>query len=73
LGLNDIHTLDDLARVKANCGKKHQEKWLGSFKRRRRALHKIGEDLNCNVAYFSLSEDNDFIKKLCAEGKQCRL
>jgi cyanophycin synthetase len=32
-------------------------------------LQKIGEDLNCNVAYFSLSEDNDFIKKLCAEGK----
>ena len=30
---------------------------------------KIGGELSCNVAYFSLSEDNPLIKKLCAEGK----
>jgi len=30
---------------------------------------KIGESLDCNVAYFSLDEENPFIKKLSKEGK----
>jgi cyanophycin synthetase len=30
---------------------------------------KIGSELDCNVAYFSMTEDNPLIKKLCAEGK----
>ncbi|MCI4444299.1 MAG: hypothetical protein JHC39_12425, partial [Lentimicrobium sp.] len=30
---------------------------------------KIGSELDCNVAYFSMSEENPLIKKLCAEGK----
>jgi cyanophycin synthetase len=30
---------------------------------------RLGAELNCNVAYFSLDEESPFIKKLSAEGK----
>ena len=69
LGLNDIHTLDDLARVKATVVKSIKKNGWAVLNGDDEHCIKIGEDLNCNVAYFSLSEDNEFIKKLCAEGK----
>ncbi|MGO4906461.1 cyanophycin synthetase [Flavobacterium sp. W20_MBD1_R3] len=69
LGLSDIHTLDDLARVKATVVKSIKKDGWAVLNGDDEHCVKIGQDLNCNVAYFSLSEDNDFIKKLCAEGK----
>ena len=69
LGLNDIHTLDDLARVKATVVKSIKKNGWAVLNGDDEHCIKIGQDLNCNVAYFSLSEDNEFIKKLCAEGK----
>jgi cyanophycin synthetase len=56
-------------RVKATVVKKYQKKMLAVLNGDDEHCIKNSEDLNCNVAYFSLSEDNDFIKKLCAEGK----
>jgi hypothetical protein len=32
-------------------------------------VSRLGAELNCNVAYFSLDEESPFIKKLSAEGK----
>ena len=69
LGLNDIHTLDDLARVKATVVKSIKKNGWAVLNGDDEHCIKIGQDLNCNIAYFSLSEDNEFIKKLCAEGK----
>ncbi|MFV8334405.1 cyanophycin synthetase [Flavobacterium sp. GSP14] len=69
LGLNDIHTLDDLARLKATVVKSIKKNGWAVLNGDDEQCIKIGQDLNCNVAYFSLSEDNEFIKKLCAEGK----
>ncbi len=69
LGLNDIHTLDDLARVKATVVKSIKKNGWAVLNGDDEHCIKIGQDLNCNVAYFSLNEDNEFIKKLCAEGK----
>lgn len=69
LGLNDIHTLDDLARVKATVVKSIKKNGWAVLNGDDAHCVKLGQDLNCNVAYFSLSEDGDFIKKLCAEGK----
>lgn len=69
LGLSDIHTLDDLARVKATVVKSIKKNGWAVLNGDDEHCIKIGQDLNCNVAYFSLSEDSDFIKKLCAEGK----
>ena len=69
LGLSDIHTLDDLARVKATVVKSIKKNGWAVLNGDDEHCIKLGKDLNCNVAYFSLSEDSDFIKKLCAEGK----
>ena len=69
LGINDIHTLDDLARVKATVVKSIKKNGWAVLNGDDEHCTKIGQDLNCNVAYFSLNEDNEFIKKLCAEGK----
>ncbi|TRW98014.1 cyanophycin synthetase [Flavobacterium gawalongense] len=69
LGLSDIHSLDDLARVKATVVKSIKKDGWAVLNGDDEHCVKIGQDLNCNVAYFSLSEDSDFIKKLCTEGK----
>ncbi|MFV5702557.1 cyanophycin synthetase [Flavobacterium sp. XS2P12] len=69
LGLSDIHTLEDLARVKATVVKSIKKDGWAVLNGDDEHCVKIGQDLNCNVAYFSLSEDSDFIKKLSAEGK----
>ena len=69
LGLSDIHTLDDLARVKATVVKSIKKSGWAVLNGDDEQCVKLGQDLNCNIAYFSLSEDSDFIKKLCAEGK----
>lgn len=69
LGISDIHTLNDLAKVKATVVKSIKKNGWAVLNGDDEHCVKIGQDLNCNVAYFSLSEDSDFIKKLCAEGK----
>ncbi|MFV8440566.1 cyanophycin synthetase [Flavobacterium sp. LB2P44] len=69
LGLSDIHTLDDLARVKATVVKSIKKNGWAVLNGDDEHCVKLGQDLNCNVAYFSLNEDSEFIKKLSAEGK----
>jgi cyanophycin synthetase len=69
LGLSDIHTLEDLARVKATVAKSVRKSGWAILNADDAHCVKIGAELSCNVAYFSLSEDNPLIKKLCAEGK----
>jgi cyanophycin synthetase len=69
LGLSDIHTLEDLARVKATVAKSVRKSGWAILNADDTHCVKIGGELSCNVAYFSLSEDNPLIKKLCAEGK----
>jgi len=69
LGLNDIHTLDDLARVKSTVVKSIKKNGWAVLNADDEYCVKIGADLECNVAYFSMNEENPIIKKLCAEGK----
>jgi cyanophycin synthetase len=69
LGLNDIHTLDDLARVKSTVVKSIKKDGWAILNAEDEHCIKIGSELDCNVAYFSMSEENPLIKKLCAEGK----
>jgi cyanophycin synthetase len=69
LGLNDIHTLDDLARVKSTVVKSIKKNGWAVLNADDEYCVKIGADLECNVAYFSMNEENPLIKKLCAEGK----
>ncbi|WP_026706502.1 cyanophycin synthetase [Flavobacterium soli] len=69
LGLSDIHTLDDLARVKSTVVKSIKKDGWAILNGDDDQCIKIGEELSCNVAYFSMDEDSPFIKKQSKEGK----
>lgn len=68
LGISDIHTLDDLAKVKAVI--------IGSVKRSGWAVLnadnkyclKIASNANCNVAYFSMDEHNPIVAEHSKKG-----
>ena len=69
LGLSDIHTLEDLARVKSTVVKSIKKDGWAVLNAEDEQCIKIGNELSCNVAYFSLDEDNPLIKQLGKEGK----
>ena len=69
LGLSDIHTLEDLARVKSTVVKSVKKDGWAILNAEDEQCVKIGQELSCNVAYFSMDEENALIKKLCKEGK----
>ncbi|TWH99356.1 cyanophycin synthetase [Flavobacterium tiangeerense] len=69
LGLSDIHTLSDLARVKATVVRSVKKNGWAVLNGDDEHCIKIANELQCNVAYFSLNENSEFIKKQCAEGK----
>ncbi len=69
LGISDIHTLDDLARVKSTVVKSVKKDGWAILNADDEQCIKIGTELSCNVAYFSMNEENPLIKKLCSEGK----
>jgi cyanophycin synthetase len=69
LGINDIHTLADLAKVKATVVKSIKKDGWAILNADDEHCVKVAADLNCNVAYFSLDEENPLIKKLSSEGK----
>jgi len=69
LGLSDIHTLEDLARVKSTVVRSVKKDGWAILNAEDEQCVKIGDDLSCNVAYFSMDEENPLIKKLSKEGK----
>ena len=69
LGLSDIHTLDDLARVKATVAKSVKKDGWAILNAEDEQCIKIASELSCNIAYFSLDENNILIQKLGKEGK----
>jgi cyanophycin synthetase len=69
LGISDIHTLEDLARVKSVVARSVKKDGWAVLNAEDEQCVKIGESLDCKVAYFSLDEDNKLIKKLSKEGK----
>jgi cyanophycin synthetase len=69
LGLSDIDTLEDLARVKSTVVKSIKKDGWAVLNADDEHCVKIAADLSCNVAFFSMNEESPFIKKLCKEGK----
>jgi len=69
LGLNDIDTLDDLARVKSVVVRSVKKDGWAILNAEDDQCLKIANDLNCNIAYFAMDEENPFVKKLSKEGK----
>ena len=69
LGLNDIHNLDDLARVKSVVVKSVKKDGWAILNAEDAQCIKIADELSCNIAYFAMNEDDPFVKKLSKEGK----
>ncbi len=69
LGLSDIHTLDDLARVKSTVVRSVKKDGWAILNAEDEYCRKIADEVSCNVAWFAMDEENDFVKKLSKEGK----
>lgn len=68
LGLNDINTLEDVARVKSTVVKSVKKDGWAVLNAEDEYCVKIASELDCNIAYFSLDENNPVIKKHCKTG-----
>ena len=69
LGLSDIHTLDDLARVKATVVRSIKKEGWAILNAEDDQCMKIANDLHCNIAYFSMDENHPKVKQFAKEGK----
>ena len=69
LGLSDIHTLDDLARVKATVVRSIKKDGWAILNAEDDQCLKIANELSCNIAYFSMDENNPKVKEFAKEGK----
>ncbi len=68
LGISDIHSLDDLARVKeVVVGAVKRDGWAILNADNKHCV-KMGKDVRCNVAYFTLDEKNPVVKDHCRKG-----
>ena len=69
LGISDIHTLDDLSRVKKVLIEAVKPDGWAVLNADNEYCAKIGEETtHCNVAFFSMQENNPFVEKHCKSG-----
>jgi cyanophycin synthetase len=68
LGISDIETLDDLARVKAVVVRSVKKDGWAVLNAESEHCVKIADDLSCNVAYFSMDENHPVIVRHCKKG-----
>lgn len=69
LGISDIDTIEDLARVKSVVVRSVKKEGWAILNADDENCLKIAKELQCNVAYFSMDETQPHIKKLSKEGK----
>jgi cyanophycin synthetase len=68
LGISDIHTLDDLARVKAVVLNSAKNDGWAILNADNKHCVKLAKDVRCNLAYFSMDEKNQVVKDHCRKG-----
>jgi cyanophycin synthetase len=68
LGLQDVHTLRDLAKVKAVVARSVKKTGWAILNADDRYCRMIGRELSCNVAYFSNDPKSEFIHQYYADG-----
>src|SRR5690606_13203446 len=69
LGLDDIETLADLAKVKAVVVESVKREGWAIVNADDAYCMQIAQSLDCNVAYFSLDENNPKVLELSKKGK----
>src|SRR5690242_4986832 len=68
LGLNDINTIEELAKVKSVVVRSTFDDGFAILNADDDIVYAIKDELDCNIALFSLDEDNERIKAHCEEG-----
>lgn len=68
LGLKDINTLEDMARVKAIVPESVMPGGYAILNADDELVSNMANKLDCNVAYFSMDEKNALIAKHCSKG-----
>lgn len=68
LGLNDIDTLDDLARVKSVVVKSVKKDGWAVLNAENVHCVKIAEELSCSIAYFAMDENHPVLREHCKKG-----
>lgn len=68
LGLKDIHTLEDMARVKSVVPRTTFKTGYSILNADNDLCYKIKDDLDCKIALFSIKSDNPRIKEHCQNG-----
>jgi cyanophycin synthetase len=68
MGLSDINTLDDMARVKGVIVEAVKRDGYAVLNADNQHCVNIGNNADCNVAYFSMDENNPVIKEHCRKG-----
>jgi len=68
LGLNDIHTLEDLARVKSVVARSIKNDGWAVLNADDEHCMKMARELDCNIAYFSMDENQTHVKALSKAG-----
>ena len=68
LGLSDIHTLDDLARVKSVVVRSIKNDGWAILNADDEYCLKIAKELDCNIAYFSMDENQPHVQALSKAG-----
>ena len=68
LGLADIHTLEDLTRVKSVIINAVKKDGWGVLNADNEYCVRIGKKASCNIAYFSMNENNPVIRAHCKKG-----
>lgn len=68
LGLKGIQTLDDMARVKSVVPRSTFNEGYAILNADDDLVYDMRRDLDCNIALFSVQEDNERIRKHCASG-----
>jgi cyanophycin synthetase len=68
LGISDIDTLEDIARVKSVVVKSVKKDGWAVLNAEDEQCVKIAAELDCNIAYFSMDEQHPVVRKHCKAG-----
>lgn len=68
LGLNDIETLKDLAKVKAVVARSVKKSGWAVLNAEDRYCRMVANELDCNVAFFAMDAQNEIILRQIAKG-----
>ena len=68
IGLKDIHTIEDLAKVKCVVARSTYDKGYSILNADDDLVYNMSKELCCNIALFSINETNERVKQHCENG-----